>query len=385
NNIEPGTIPAAAKSQHTTQETTELRYQAFGLLEWVELRELARKGGLDKRICGARDPPTLWKALAFSDVAVPRANLEAAPKMRYKVEDLESMTLNKLRLEALRLRLWAPKRNPEAVYVQQLTAYTQGTAERVKKALGRPQTYISRRTGAESKEHKDLKARATEVFCVLRLLQKDGSKRWLTSEELRESIRQAEEREQERQTLGVDDRLPKIQVTRPFKLVFLVFRYTNWNGNQAQDERNKLYLQSVEEALRHGRIMANLEDAEYQHMIYYHSSARLPMPFKSRQTQGVDMATSIVDLQRNAGKDNAEVVIVMCGVDGLSVNGPSYRPFVEDHKGVKFTLLIGENLDQWTHAGVLWADADWSPEELERPWAAIDLGVLESVDYIEIY
>ncbi|KAI4231379.1 MAG: hypothetical protein LQ349_005654 [Xanthoria aureola] len=376
NNVEPGTIPAAAKSQHTTQETSELRFQVFGLLEMAKLRELARKGGLDQKFCGTRDPSSLWRALAFSDVAVPRANLEAAQKMRYKVEDLESVKPFHLRLETLRLRLSLPKYSRRDDIVQRLKEYAQGTAGRVQKALVRPRTYVSRTAGAELSEHKRLQARATELGILLRFRQKDGSEKMFTSEQLRESIRQAEEREQERLLLGVDDRLPKIQVTRPFKLVFLIFRYTQWKGNQAQDQRNKLYLQSVEEALRQGRILANLEDAEYQHIIYYQKAARLPMPFESSKAQGVGMTTSILDLQRNAGKDNAEVVIVLCGVDGLSVNGPSYRPFVEDHKGVKMTLLIGENLDQWTRAGVLWADADWSPEELERRWAAIDLGVL---------
>lgn len=57
------------------------------------------------------------------------------------------------------------------------------------------------------------------------------------------------------------------------------------------------------------------------------------------------MATSNLAFQRNAGKNNAEVIIVLYRVDGLSVNSPLYRPFVKDYKGIDFTLLIREILD----------------------------------------
>ena len=42
------------------------------------------------------------------------------------------------------------------------------------------------------------------------------------------------------------------------------------------------------------------------------------------------MVTSFLTLQRNAGKNNAEVIIDPFRVDGLSINCPLYRPFVKD-------------------------------------------------------
>ncbi len=58
--------------------------------------------------------------------------------------------------------------------------------------------------------------------------------------------------------------------------------------------------------LYYGRILANLEDAEYVHIILERQTARTEMSPKGQG--GVEMVTKLVNIQRSAGKDNAALV-----------------------------------------------------------------------------
>ena len=58
--------------------------------------------------------------------------------------------------------------------------------------------------------------------------------------------------------------------------------------------------------LYYGRILANLEDAEYVYIILERQTARTEMSPKGQG--GVEMVTKLVNNQRNAGKDNAALV-----------------------------------------------------------------------------
>ncbi|KAL8903249.1 MAG: hypothetical protein Q9171_007467 [Xanthocarpia ochracea] len=271
NIVRPGVISAAAKDpQRNSQWTIELRYQAFGLLDFAEMRQLAIRVGVDKsRLRYVDKSPIGWKALAYSDIAVPShvADLEAVTKMRYESGHLESTSTGPLCLEVKPLYTQLPMKHTykthRDLYIQRLKEYTQGTAPMRSHKVKAPKPARIQRKGEESAEHKRLKARATQLKTPTRCTQR------------------SEEREQERLALNVDDRLPRIQVTRRFKLVLLVFRYSD-KPTVTRLAKNESYLQTVEEALRHGRILANLEDAEYVHIILERQTARTEMPPKGQ-------------------------------------------------------------------------------------------------------
>ncbi|KAL9040111.1 MAG: hypothetical protein Q9180_002117 [Flavoplaca navasiana] len=380
NNVEAGAISTATKSPRTGQWTTELRYKAFGLLQPEETRQLARDAGIAKNVLLRRtrtkDLAIIWKELAISAVEIPShvANLDVLGKMQYKEGDLGSLPLDVLVLETRRLCIQIPKsEQTRESYIRRLKDYVRGTATLGWRRFGATSFPTKRRTPAELAEYKELRARATRLrltYCIFA----DGKSRMLTSEELRENIRKAEERQVKRQALEVDNGLPRIQITRQFKLVLLVFRYSS-SPKKDRLEKDRAYLQDIEQALRRGRILPNLQNAEYQYIIWEQRSAKREMPLRP-ETKEPDMVTCIRDFQRSIGKNQAETVIVICGIEGLSINVPSYQPFLEMFQGIKFTLLIGENLNQWTNAGILWADSDWIQEEMDRRWAAIDLGIL---------
>ncbi|KAL9633929.1 MAG: hypothetical protein Q9204_003201 [Flavoplaca sp. TL-2023a] len=380
NNIEAGAISIATKSPRTGQWTTELRYQAFGLLQPEETRQLARKADIAKdlllRRTHTRDLAVLWKELALSAVEIPShvANLDVLRKMQYKEGDLGSLSFDQLWLEIRRLCIKIPRsEQSRESYIRLLKDHVRGTATLCRPRFGASKVLTTNRTSAESAEYKELRARASQLRLKYRVYA-DGKARMLTSDELRENISKAEERQEKRLALEVDNGLPRIQITRQFKLVLLVFRYSS-SAEKDRLEKDRAYLQDIEQALRRGRILANLENAEYQYIIWQHRNAKREMPLRP-ETQEPDMVTCIRKFQQSIGKNKAEAIIVICGIEGLSVNGPSYQPFLETFQGIKFTLLIGENLNQWTNAGILWADSDWIQEEMDRRWAVIDLGIL---------
>ncbi|KAL8878383.1 MAG: hypothetical protein Q9198_003793 [Flavoplaca austrocitrina] len=315
-------------------------------------------------------------------------NQKNVADMRYNVKNLESMAVIDLALENDRLRIQRPnpkdKRAPrldKETLIKSLIDYTKGNAI----LNTRPLRLSERGTKGHKKGFRGPKAaqKAKAVHLNLPLSSKiNGKQRWHTAEELQSAIEEAESHEENRAELGLDPLLPQIQITRSAILVILLSRFSSWPTNKRLNAANSEYT-DIKEMLCQGQLLANLKDATFRRVIWTNFSARLPMPLH-RGIKGGKLVEPIQLFQQGRGK--IEVILVICGIEGLSVNLSSYKPFLAAFQDIKFTLVIGESTKQWLGAGVLWAPSDWSTEILGRRWAKVDLRhMIDHPDYCRLY
>ncbi|KAL8869817.1 MAG: hypothetical protein Q9174_003982, partial [Haloplaca sp. 1 TL-2023] len=327
----------------TEQEEYEHRVQAFGMLSLPKLQQLMKGTKIPVKIQSTQNGHMylvrVWKALAKEQkVALPEpfTAFGSAKKMRYRPEDLKSLTGSALELEATRLGIAKPSRSAGfTAYERLLKSYALGEVQ--KKA----RTSVLFRDREESRVYNALVARAKE----LRVSNGYKKNRRLTEEELQALIKEAEEREEARQRLETNPNLPAVHLTRPFKSVCLVYRCSSSRG-RSDEIKYKNLLQQVEQALRQGKIMANLEDAIYDQFVWTRSANKpMPLGFTSPGTAGI--LKGLHEIQDKPRQGRVDVVMVICGVEGLSINHRSYLPFINQFPSLDFTLLIGESLAQW--------------------------------------
>ena len=373
-------------SGHGTNWTVEERVRAFALLTREQLEEIAKGHGILTK--SRRNLLTYAKDFAWiSSIPVPEGDyLEHRDTVRWPNSTRESLmdfSIGKLQSESNRLamsQLVGCVRHP-----------VKGDERKIKLIKFLLDYQANRFDTRISDVHRTVHVRAPRNTMRIEAIKRGmsyrvteaGKRRRLTGQELKEAVDAYDNREKEREELLFDDKLPSVtfSTSRPILLI-LSCRFSGTVEPKSREDV-EIDFDEMTSALRKGHILSGLQDADTLRLIWSSWSLRRHPPTslnaRAQDTPGSTPATFIRKLQESKGE--REVVILLCGIEGLSSELEGWSRLVNAFPRCRFTLLIGESIRQWHLAEVTWSFHDWREPLLGRYWTHIDL--IDLLEYPE--
>lgn len=219
-----------------------------------------------------------------------------------------------------------------------------------------------------------LQSEATKRFLTLSTTI-NGATRDFNRAELRDLIAEHDSREEVRKCLLEDKLLPPIEIIpEDSKLVILSYRFSSTRDIKKRSGKVSNFFEKVESSLEEGGILPGLQNAKFEHCIWTMSATKWPPIAAVKNGTDGPQVRFTTALHRMPAQST--IVIVIIGLEGLSVAMEGWKNLVNSFYSLRFVLVIAEKPKQWYRASVTWSYQDWYGLHLGRFWATIDLAIL---------